>query len=220
MKHLYLLQIKVWDAATYIGWRDRDESSDPKWVDNYLFASLEKAESFALKIDSDDDIYNQGAIYHGEVADDKILELTDCESMEEFEELMEESICDSTFDELFAYIERESNSSVIEEVECANYDYDQSIEGDIIVEWEWVRYPGYARKCLAVRRARSGETATLLTEKDSTSVSQASVILTAKQADDCENLAEAVLDELDDERWKWTNKSAMHAMVDQLCPQY
>ena len=101
-------------------------------------------------------------------------------------------------------------------VECRNYDHDQSIEGSIICVWCWNRFVGYAQEFKTLRYADYGETKRMLTPVDQVYKNQVSLVLTKEKAK-TKYLREALIQELLDGNWKWTNPNRVKQAIDELC---
>lgn len=219
-RKLFVLANNVWDADDYLN----DRNCDPKYTDTYLYATREECEKKAQSLDVDDDIWNDGTIYEGELTEDEILNLTGYETIDEFNEALAEPYStdarvknlgeDEKGEVAAAIIESPTDETIIE---CANYDFDKSLEGAVLVFWSWERYIGYARKFIEIRRATSSDTEAMLTKQDKVFATQCDVVLTAEQVEEAgDDLHETIMDRLTDGTWKWQNQSFMERCVEEL----
>jgi len=210
----------VWDADDYLN----DRNCNPKWTDTYLYATAEQAEQKAMELDVDDDTWNDGTIYEGELTEDEIMTLTGYETIEEFDEALAEPYStDARVKNLGEDEKGEVAAAIIENptdertVDCANYDFDKSLEGSVLVFWSWERYIGYARKFIELRRATSSDTVAMLTKQDKVFATQCDVLLTADEVSEAgDDLHEVMLDKLQDGSWKWQNARFMEQSVEEF----
>ncbi len=228
MKQLFALRLAIWNMATFIGWRDYNESSSPSSCEFLLFKSEDEAKEYASKLYFDSDIYNDVTLHTMSLTDKEIVELSGLESIGDFEDAMKAGLYppekSSWWSDTkpYGYDERVAiakhiveNGEELYEVDCPNYDIDKSIEGSIIVIWEWHRYVGYARNFVELRYAYDGETEALLTKEDSTSGNKVDIVLTKEEAENCEDLENELIDRLlADDAWKWTRESAVNRGID------
>lgn len=205
---LFVLAVNVWDADDYLN----DRNTDPKHTDLYLFPTKERAEQKTKALDIDNTVYNDGIIFEGELDESEILELTGFETIEDFNEALAEPYSTNPRKKNFGEDEKTEVACAImedpakeETIECANYDFNKSLDGCILVFWSWQRHVGYARKCIEVRRAYSDETETILTKQDHVFATQCDILLTAEEVNNADNLQESVLEALEKSSWKWTN---------------
>lgn len=205
---LFVLAVNVWDADDYLNGRN----CNPKQTDIYLYATRKEAEQKAQNLDVDDDIYNDCTIYTGELTEQEIIDITGYETIEEFNEALAEPYSTNPNVKNLGEFEKGNVAKEILDnhtdediIECANYDFNKSLEGCILVFWSWERYIGYARKCIEVRRAYSDDTKTLLTKRDKVFVTQCDILLTADEVSNTDNLQEDILQALAKSSWKWTN---------------
>ena len=205
---LFVLAVNIWDADDYLN----DRNTNPKRTDLYLYTDREKATDKANNLDIDNDIYNVATIYEGELSQEEILQLTRFEDIADFNEALEEPYSVDPRVKNFGEFEKTEVAMAImenptgeESVECANYDFEKSLEGAILVFWSWQRYIGYARKCLEVRRAHSDDTEKILLKQDMVFATQCDILLTAEEVNNADNLQDAILEELAKSSWKWTN---------------
>lgn len=210
---LFVLANSVWHSDDYLNSRN----TNPMRADKYLFLNREDAENKAENLECDFDIYNDCTIYQKNMTEDEIMSLLpdDVEDMNDFidnyltnphynSELKEE-ICNHPDDE--------------DCIEGANYDFDKSLDGAILIVWSWHRYTGYARKCEEIRYAYYKETEEVLTKQDRTFVSQVDVLLTAEEVEECkddEELKERLMERCFDGTWKWTNPGVVEDMIDSI----
>lgn len=214
---LYVLANSVWDADDYLN----DRNTDPRFTDLYLFATREQAISKAKSLDTANDIYNDCTLYTGELTANEILELTGFDDIADFDEALAEPYSTNPSVKNFGESEKTEVAKAIledpagdETVECANYDFDKSLEGCILVFWSWERYTGYARKCLDVRHAYFTETEALLTKQDRVFATQCDILLTAEEVKQAPDIQEAVSEALLKDSWKWTNRRFVEAMIE------
>lgn len=209
---LFVLANSVWHSDDYLNSRN----TNPKRVDMYLFLNREDAENKAENLEYDFDIYNDCCIYIKDMSEDEIAEfLNDDMSVEEFlRDYYDNPHYNSELkEEIRSYPDDEDC------IEGANYDFDKSLDGAILIVWSWHRYTGYARKCEEIRYAYYKETEKVLTKQDRTFVSQVDVLLTAEEVEECkddEELKERLMERCFDGTWKWTNPGAVENMIDSI----
>ena len=208
-RHLYCLSNSVWNADDYLHGRN----CDPIYTYVYLFGSDKEAKGFAMNLDTDDDIFNDCTLFDGEIDEETILELTGFESIKDFNDALKEPYSKDTSvknfgedekGEVAAHIIGEFDSSAMP-VDCANYDFNKSICGSIIVVWSWQTHVGYARECEEIRYAQYGEDETMLTKQDKTFVKQVDVVMTKEHVEKCKDLQDELYEKLFCGTWKWTN---------------
>lgn len=216
-RHLFCLSNSVWDADDYLN----DRNCNPQYTDLYLYATKEQAEQKAQSLYVSNDIYNDCLLFEGDVDEETIIELTGFESISDFDEALKEPYSETNFGEdekkaVCEYIVQEPDS--IDSIECANYDFNKSIEGAVIVVWSWHKYTGYARKCEEIRFARKGETEKMLTKQDRVFVNQVDVVLKKEEVEKCDDLNEELISKLldYDNGWKWTNPSFVKREIELL----
>ncbi len=206
---LTALSVSVWDADDYL----HDRNTDPLAIDRYLFESEEEAKAFALTLDYDSEIYNEGWIYEADIDDEEILALTLFDTIGEFLQGMRGNLHE---EEIAQWVVEQDGCGT--PCDCANYDFDRSLGGAILVVWSWQTYVGYARKCMEIRYAYPNETAALLTKQDRTYVSQVDVAMTAEEVaaskDIKADLEGALLGNCD--CWKWTNPQHVEFLISHL----
>lgn len=220
IRTLYVLLNNVWDAADYF--KDEDNfdgyfsNHNPRYTDLYLYATREEAEQKAQNLDTGNDIYNDCTLVCGELTEQEILDISGFETIEEFNDALaepynpkEKNICEfgkgNVAKKVMLAREIWENFVPQEIIECANYDFDKSLEGCILVFWEWRLHVGYARKCIEVRRAYSDDTEKLLIKEDRVFPEQCDILLTAEEVENADNLREAVREALECDSWKWCN---------------
>lgn len=216
MRNLFALRLAIWDMATYIGWRDNNESSNPQCVTDLLFNSEEEAEKYAENLYNDAEIYNEATLYSLSLTDEEILEVSEFDEFEDFEDAMREAYGNdpmgidfhkswySDRKETLAEYIVDNGEEYLTPVDCANYDIDKSIEGSIVVVWQWHRYVGYARKFVELRYAYDRETEANLTKDDTVCGDKIDIVMTKEEIESCEDLESALTDKLIAD-WKWTN---------------
>ena len=219
-RELYCLMVCVWDANDYLV----QQNCNPLSADLYLFKSESELDEFAESIDYNEDVYNEGFMYKAELTEEEILDVTDFESIEDFDKAM-----DVRYDDVLGYyktFEEKQKEKVCKHIldyyhndECPidlpNYNFDESIEGSIVVVWSWERYVGYARKCLDLRFADYGDTKAMLTKQDKVFTAQVDVVMTKEEVeeyDDINDLREELMDRL--RGWKWPNPNFVESSVE------
>ena len=211
-RNLFVLLNNVWDADDYLN----GNNCNPKCTDMYLFDSEDELKDFAMKLDANRDIYNDCYMVNGEVDEETILELSGCECMEDFNEILATPYSEQygwrEKEEVAKYILDEFNSTM-KDVEAANYDFDKSIEGAIIVVWSWERYIGYARKCKEVRYAQYGEKEDMLTKADKVFVPQCDIVMTKEEVESCGDIRAELEERLLTDSWKWTNPGVVKSFI-------
>ena len=220
-RKLFVLAISVWSADDYLN----NRNTNPQHTDLYVFATKEEAEGQALNVGADAEVYNDGVIYSMELGDEQILNITGMESIEDFDEALRTPYSSSFRTKNYGEAEKgmvagyiAENVDDYEPVECANYNFDQSLEGAILVFWYWERHIGYARKLTDVRYAYGGETEAMLVKRDRTYVEQCDILLTADEVRDAgDALREVVRQKLEDGRdWRWSNPSLIDMLIEQF----
>ena len=209
-RELWALNVSSCNAGDYFSGKSCDYSTEM-----YLFATSDEAKAFAMGIDADSDSYNECMLFHGELTEEEILEASGFEEMADFDEALREPYStnwnrtnygDDEKTAVAAYIMEEYNNSM-EEIPCANYDFNKSIGGAIIVVWSWHQYIGYAREFKELRYADSGETEALLTKEDRVNAVQVDIVMTAEEVANSKCLRDELADILQREHWKWTKPS-------------
>ena len=210
-KKYYALCLQEWDADDWVNFSEYGKCINPTNHSYLLFSSMKDAEEFVSKLEPDSSIHYEATIFEKAFADAEILEMTGCESMEVFNEMLATEYSDSARIKNYGEDEKSSVAERVisygEEVcciDCPNYEY-KDIEGAIVVEWSWKRYIGYCRDLHDVRRARYGETEELLVNEDRVCARNFSMLLAKEEADSCseDELKEKVLEELGKGCWKW-----------------
>lgn len=222
---LFVLANSVWCAGDYLS----DRNCNPKYVDLYLFTSEKQCREKALNLYYDFETYNDCTMFVSKEISDKTIEEISGVEISEFKKMLAEPYSSNSNknwgeDEkemVAAEIVEDSSLYMYEDstIDVANYDFDKSLNGSILVFWEWRTHVGYARKCLEVRYADDDETEALLTKQDSTFVSQCDVLLTAEEVRNAKKqkkLYLAVLDELQQDTWKWTNQNYAESQAEQF----
>lgn len=217
-RELWALDVKSWNASDYFEGKCCNSTTF-----TYLFATSDEAKAFAMGIDADSDSYNECLLYHGELTEEEILEESSFETMEDFDEALREPYSTvwnrKNFGEdektaVAVYIQGEYDNT-LEEIPCANYDFDKSIEGSIIVVWSWRTYVGYAREFKELRYATYDETEKMLTKKDFIYVPQVDIVMTADEVANSKHLREELTEILQRDHWKWTKPSHVdYAIMD------
>lgn len=209
-RELWALDVTSWNAGDYFAGRSGGSTTF-----TYLFATSDEAKAFAMGIDADSDSYNECMLFHGELTEEEILEESGFETMEDFDEALREPYSTvwnrKNFGEdektaVAVYIQGEYDNTS-EEIPCANYDFDKSIEGAIIVVWSWERYIGYARNFHELRYADHKETEALLTKEDRVSATQVDIVMTADEVANSKHLRDELTEILQRDHWKWTKPS-------------
>lgn len=209
-RELWALDVTSWNASDYFEGRSGGSTTF-----TYLFATSDEAKAFAMGIDADSDSYSECLLYHGELTEEEILEESGFETMEDFDEALREPYSTDwnrkNFGEdektaVAVYIQAEYDNTM-EEIPCANYDFDKSIKGAIIVVWSWHPYVGYAREFKELRYATYDETEKMLTKDDRTFVPQVDIVMTADEVANSKHLREELTEILQRDHWKWTKPS-------------
>lgn len=205
---LFVLSNTVWDADDYL----HGNNSNPLRTDIFLYATEEEAEKKAMCLDVANDIYNECTLFVGEMSEDDILDITGYEDIEEFDEALAEPYSTKARVKNLGEFEKGDVAQAIFEnptdertIECANYDFNKSLAGSVLVFWSWEKYVGYARKLIEVRRADSSDTEALLAKQDKTFVAQCDILLTAEEVAASDNIQADIRERLDSGSWKWVN---------------
>lgn len=208
---LYVLSNSVWDASDYLN----DCNTNPRYTEHYVFATKEEAEEQAQNVATASDIYNDGMLFAMELTDAEILDISGDDDINDFNEALSEDNHEAMEDVAKYIVE---NADEYDPVVCANYDFDQTLDGAILVFWSWQRYTGYARKLIDVRFAYYDETEAMLAKEDQVFATQCDVLLTADEVKNAgEDLREAVRQELEDKRdWRWQNPSFIETLIEQF----
>jgi len=217
---LFVLANSVWRADDFL----HSGNTNPLRTDHYLFATREEAEKKAQQMEVDDDIYNDGTIFEGEIEESEILELTGYEKIEDFDEAMAEPYSTKPYYKCYGEEEKGSVADAIIEnhiheydANCPNYDFNKSLDGAVLIFWSWERYVGYARKCIEIRYAYSNEKEDILTKRDQTFVAQCDVLLTSEEVAASDNIKESIREALDSRaHWKWTNPNFVEFLIDKF----
>jgi len=210
---LFVLANSVWNSNDYLS----GSNTDPKRTDLYLFLNRKDAENKAKNLSFDNDIYNDCTIYQKNMTNDEVMSFLS-DDIEDMNDFIENYLTNPHYNrELKEEIRNYPDDEYC--VESANYDFDKSLEGAILIEWSWQKYTGYARKCEEIRYAYYKETEEVLTKQDKTFVSQVDVLLTADEVNECENdeeLKERLMERCFDGTWKWTNPEEVERMIDSI----
>lgn len=218
-RELWALDVTSWNAGDYFAGKCCNSTTL-----TYLFATSDEAKAFAMGIDADSDSYNECMLFHGELTEEEILEESGFETMEDFDEALREPYSTvwnrKNFGEdektaVAVYLQAEYDNT-LEEIPCANYDFDRSIEGAIIVVWSWHKYVGYAREFKGLRYATYDETEKMLTKEDRTFVPQVDVVMTKEEVEACEDLQAELTKRLlgGRDQWKWTRPSFVEMEIE------
>ena len=209
-RQLWTLDVTSWNAGDYFAGKCCNSTTF-----TYLFATSDEAKAFAMGVDADSDSYNECMLYHGELTEEEILEESGFETMEDFDEALREPYSTvwnrKNFGEdektaVAVYIQ-EKYDNTSEEIPCANYDFDKSIEGAIIVVWSWRTHVGYAREFKELRYATYDETEKMLTKEDRIFVPQVDIVMTADEVANSKHLRDELTEILQRNHWKWTKPS-------------
>lgn len=210
---LFVLANSVWNSNDYLS----GCNTDPKRTDLYLFLNRKDAENKAKNLSFDNDIYNDCTIYQKNMTEDEIMSFLSVR-IEDINDFIENYLANPHYNrELKEEIRNHPDDE--ECIDGANYDFNKSIDGAILIVWNWQRYTGYARKCEEIRYAYYKETEEVLTKQDRTFVSQVDVLLTAEEVAECENyeeLKERLMERCFDGTWKWTNPKDVERMIDSI----
>lgn len=202
----------VWHADDYL----YGCNCNPRYVERSLLASFEEVQAMSAETSADFDIYNDGWYYEAELDEETILEITDYETIEEFNEHWNgDGLRTDAENSIIDYICENYNGDPID---CNNYDFDKSIDGSIVIVWSWHRYVGYARKCAEIRYAYLNETERNLTKEDKSFVNQMDVVMTKEEVEASKNLKEDLFEKLLSNRdyWKWTNPEFVEEQIEWL----
>lgn len=218
-RELWALDVTSWNASDYF-----EGKSGNSTTQTYLFATSDEAKAFAMGIDVDSDSYYECALYHGELTEEEILEESGFETMEDFDEALREPYSTVWGHRNFGEDEKiavavylqEKYDDTMEETPCANYDFDKSIEGAIIVVWSWHKHVGYAREFKELRYATYDETEKMLTKEDRTFVPQVDIVMTKEEVEACEDLQAELTKRLlgGRDQWKWTRPSFVEMEIE------
>lgn len=217
-RELWVLNLSSCNAGDYFSGK-----SCNYFTEMYLFATSDEAKAFAMGIDTDSDSYNECMLFHGELTEEEILEASGFEAIEDFDEALKEPYSanwnrknygEDEKKAVAAYIQVEYNNTM-EDIPCANYDFEKSIEGAIIVVWRWHQYIGYAREFKELRYATYDETEALLTKEDSTHAIQVDIVMTADEVTACDDLRSELGKRLMGNRdtWKWTKPGVVGVAI-------
>lgn len=210
---LFVLANSVWNSDDYLN----DRNTSPKRMDLYLFLNREDAEYKAENLECDFDIYNDCTIFKKNMTEEEIMSFLS-DDFEDINDFIENHLTNPHYN---SELKKEIREHPDDEdcIEAANYDFDKSLDGAILIVWSWHRYIGYARNCKEIRYTYYRETEQILTKQDRTFVSQVDVLLTAEEVMECksdEELKERLMEICFDGTWKWTNPDEVEKMIDLL----
>ena len=117
----------------------------------------------------------------------------------------------------FVYEELIYDNDNYEYVECANYDFSESIEDKLLVIWQWETHVGYCRKFLGLRLGEYGETVKNCLKADACYRRQVDVLDDANVTDESE-LYELLFGQYTS--WKWNNPRAVERAIEEWCGMY
>ena len=220
-RELWALNVSSCNAGDYFSGK-----SCNYFTEMYLFATSDEAKDFAMQLDTDSETYIECMLFHGELTDEEILEVSGFEAIEDFDEAMNEPYSTNWNRKNYGEDEKKAVASYImeeynntqEDIPCANYDFNKSIEGAIIVLWSWHQYIGYAREFTELRYATYDETEALLTKEDRVSAVQVDIVMTAEEVANCEDLRAELDKRLIGNRdtWKWTKPGIVGCAITEL----
>ena len=218
-RKLYVLANTVWNADDYL----HGNNNNPLRTDIFLYATEEEVNKKAMSLDVDKEIYNECTLFVGELPDGDILDITGYEDINEFDEALAEPYStDARVKNLGEFEKGDVAQEIFENpteertIECANYDFNKSLAGSVLVFWSWERYIGYARKLIEVRRAYSDDTEAILTKKDKVYATQCDILLTAEEVAAADNLQEAIRERLEGDFWKWVNSGFITEAIENI----
>lgn len=225
LRHLFVLNVTMWEMGRWIRFRDYDESINPDGYDNFLFADEKQAREYAKNFKGDDSTYYEVCLMSADISEEDILEASGFETMEEFDKALATPYTPDGKNN-YAVAEKAAVCKEIifgdhaeEWIEVNNYDIDKSIEGSIVVVWSWQTHVGYARKCAEIRYATSEETEANCTKEDMVFRNQMDVVLKKEQIEgmpDADIRQLLIQELLDDRDWKWTNPQAVVLKIHEL----
>ncbi len=216
---LYVLQNNVWDASDYLN----ETNNNPLDTRLFLYTTLEEAKSKAMALPVNNDIYNDCLIYEREMDTEEILKLSGADTLEDWRDALAEPY--SIDPNIRNYGEDEKGrvaAAILEdpddtrETDCANYNFDASLEGALLIFWSWEKYIGYARRIVELRYAGSTDTEAILTKKDKVFAVQCDILLTAEEVTNSTNIREDITARLQESSWKWTNPSLIDVTISNL----
>ena len=200
--------LTVW-YGTRTNWDEtaRDTSSNPNYTERItgFYENREEAwnaiEEIANAHEARFGEYDEFCLWKAEIAPDDLDE-TDWEVWEED--------LDSFDDEKFYELINEQYCTEWEDVKEVSYNY-PSVEGALLVVWNWEKYVGYARNINEIRRGMYGETEEICCKEDKVFRPQVDVLCTAAEL---EGLTREEERDLVEERlrggyrdWRWTRQA-------------
>ena len=223
-RKLFAMEVVVWDASDWFN----GANANTHYTCYHLYATEEVARDAARNLYFSKEIYNSCRIVSAELSEEDILEIASyygIETIEDFDEALAEpystiprhknygeEVKDAIASEIFSNTHF-LHTEEVEDVECANYDFDKSLEGCILVFWSWHRYIGYARKFIEVRYACSEDKGSMLAHADKVFCSQCDVLLTAEEVSASADIQESIREALEESHWKWTNPSFVESSI-------
>lgn len=218
-RELWALEVTNWNARDYFdgGWGTSASVA-------YLFATSDEAKAFAMGISTDRECYNEAMLYHGELTEEVILEASGYDDIADFDEALREPYSDNWNIKNLGEDEKRAVAGYVmeeyddtsEEIPCANYDFDKSIAGAIIVVWAWEKHVGYARDFIGLRYADHDETERLLAKEDKVFARQVDVVMTKEEVDACEDLQTELFNKLLLDSWKWTRPGHVEIEIEEF----
>lgn len=220
-RELWALNLTINNASDYF-----DGKCCDGYTEMFLFATSEEAKAFAMGIDVDSDLYNECMLFHGDLTEEEILDVSGFEEMADFEEALREPYSSNPNRKNYGEDEKKAVAAFIqqkcdetlEDIECANYDFNKSIEGAIIVVWAWEKHIGYAREFKELRYAWHDETERMLTKEDRTFVPQVDVVMTKEEVESSADLKAELTKRLLGNRdtWKWTRPGHVESAIEEI----
>lgn len=204
-RKLTALQIITWNARKYFNYSD----PEPMWSEYRLFLSVGEAQEFARNLDNRyPDVYNEALIIKdAELGETAILDITDLNSIEEFDNMM--SYPEERFDFSGRDDKREDLAKFLfdcrtpEPTECGNYER-ESLEGSVIAVWHWEDYVGGHRCLDELRYGRQRENDSLCVRTDRANMPEVDVIIRKEDVSPA-TIAGNLCDILLDGSWNWSN---------------
>lgn len=200
--------ITVW-YGTRTNWDEtaRDTSSNPNYTERItgFFTDREEAwnaiEEKASEHKAEFGEYDIFDLYKAEVSPDD-LDGIDWEELEEFDNFDDEK--------LFELVDEGNCTEWDDIVSEESYSY-QSVEGALLIVWNWECYIGYARNINEIRRGMYGETEEICCHEDKVFRPQVDVLCTAEELDGLspEQERELVKERLQEDYrdWRWTRQA-------------
>ena len=182
----------------------RDTSSNPNYTERItgFFTDREEAwnaiEEKANEHEASFGEYDEFDLYKAEVSTDDIKDI-DWEELEEFDD-----------EKLFELVDEGNCTEWDDIVSEESYSY-QSVEGALLIVWNWERYIGYARNINEIRYGMYGETEETCCHEDKVFRPQVDVLCTAEELDGLspEQERELVEERLQEDYrdWRWTRQA-------------